>query len=194
MTGFSLAHALQAYTPAAAHEIEAKRLMLQLLQDYPDRCFDRSLIPPGHFTASCWLINKDGSKALMTHHAFLNRWLQLGGHADGNPDLLAEALREAAEESGLSGIRPVTTTLFDLDVHPIPANPAKNEDEHLHYDVRFLLVTDQDDFAKSDESHDVGWFTADELRALNLEQSVTRMIDKWQAWRTANPLPFAGKN
>ena len=191
MTEFSLKAALDAYRPDDDGETEDKRLMLQLLHDHPEEGFKREWMVPGHFTASCWLIDADGTKALLTHHAFLNRWLQLGGHADGHADLLAAALREAHEESGLSGIEPVTLAIFDIDIHEIPANPAKNEVAHLHHDVRFLLKTTATDFVVSDESHNLGWFTADEMLSLDVDDNIRRMIAKWQNQASAG---FAGKN
>ena len=56
----------------------------------------------GHFTASAWLVSADGRRALLTHHRKLDRWLQPGGHADGDRDLARAALREAEEEIGLN--------------------------------------------------------------------------------------------
>jgi 8-oxo-dGTP pyrophosphatase MutT (NUDIX family) len=168
---------LDAYTPSA-EELAFKAPMQALLSDYGN-CFDNSLIPPGHFTASAWLINADGSQALLTHHAFLNRWLQLGGHADGDPDLLQGALREAHEESGLTRITPLLNNIYDIDIHDIPENPKRGLGAHKHYDVRFLLYTDQTDFVCSDESHALDWFSYTDLMAMNMDASIKRMAHKW---------------
>src|SRR5690606_222875 len=73
----------------------------------------------GHFTASSWLVDRSGERALLTHHRKLGLWLQLGGHADGQRELPLVALREAEEESGLGGLR-VDEAIFDLDRHWIP--------------------------------------------------------------------------
>lgn len=170
---------LDAYD-AKNEELGFKRDMLALLKDHPNQCFDRSLIPPGHFTASCMILGHNGAKALFTHHATLNMWVQLGGHADGDSDLLAASLREAEEESGLSGIIPLIPTIFDIDIHPIPASPRKNEGEHLHYDVRYLLYTPQTDFTVSHESHDLAWLDADTILQMNERPSMRRMMHKWQ--------------
>ena len=150
----------------------------------PD-CFERSC-EPGHITGSAWLVDAAGERALLTHHRKLGRWLQLGGHSDGDPDPLAVALREAHEESGLA-VRPLDEAVFDLDVHLIPARG--DEPAHRHYDVRFLLVAEHDRFRKNDESHALEWVPADAVRALTGEESVLRMARKWQAWREAFPLP-----
>src|SRR5215510_11521790 len=83
-------------------------------------CFERSL-QIGHVTGSAWIVDLDRTHALLTHHRKLNKWLQLGGHADGDPDILRVALREAREESNLDAIRPVSENIFDVDIHVIPA-------------------------------------------------------------------------
>ena len=88
------------------------------IDSHPD-CFERSC-PVGHITGSAWIVNRMGGRVLLTHHAKLGRWLQLGGHSDGDPDTLEVALREAREESGLE-VRAVDENIFDLDVHLIPA-------------------------------------------------------------------------
>ncbi len=139
-------------------------------------CFERSLAV-GHVTGSAWIVNADGSQVLLTHHRKLDRWLQLGGHADGDPDVFAVALKEAREESGLSDFAAVIEGIFDLDIHPIPAR--KSDPEHLHYDVRYLLrATGATDYVVSDESHDLRWVPLDEVPTLTTEDSMTRMVRK----------------
>lgn len=139
-------------------------------------CFERSLAV-GHVTGSAWIVNADGSQVLLTHHRKLDRWLQLGGHADGDPDVFAVALKEAREESGLSDFAAVIEGIFDLDIHPIPAR--KSDPEHLHYDVRYLLrATGATDYVVSDESHDLRWVPLDEVTTLTTEDSMTRMVRK----------------
>lgn len=141
-----------------------------------DNCCDRTL-PIGHITASSWIISQDNSHALLTHHKKLDRWLQLGGHVESDADILEAALREAQEESGLADIHAVSTAIFDVDVHPIPARKA--EPAHDHYDIRFLLQADRGDtLTISDESHDLRWFSIAELRAMPADASIDRMVKK----------------
>ena len=133
----------------------------------------------GHFTGSAWLVSDDGRCVLLTHHRKLGMWLQLGGHADGDADLASVALREAGEESGLGGLR-VERDIFDLDRHQIPARG--NEPEPWHYDVRFVVRTnDSEEFVVSDESHALAWR---EIALLVGDQeadaSLRRMAGKWQ--------------
>lgn len=170
------AQLLHRYAPASQEEQQFKNEMLTFLYNYDD-CFERALAV-GHFTASCWLLNKAGDHALLTHHAKLNRWLQLGGHCDGNPDLLAVALKEAQEESGITHIVPISTDIFDIDIHLIPEN--KKENAHYHYDVRFLLQVVSDEIIVcSEESHDLRWFSKDAAVLPHVNDAVQRMFDKW---------------
>ncbi len=136
----------------------------------------------GHLTGSAWLVDAAGERVLLTHHRKLNRWLQLGGHADGDHDLLRVALREAEEESGIDGIKPLSEQIFDLDVHLIPTRA--NEPEHFHYDVRFLLQCPEGQSpVVSDESHALQWMTIPELSAIDADESVRRMARKWSERR-----------
>jgi 8-oxo-dGTP pyrophosphatase MutT (NUDIX family) len=132
----------------------------------------------GHFTASAWLVSEDGTRVLLTHHRKLDRWLQLGGHADGDPDMPRVALKEAEEESGLRALR-IEPGLFDLDRHWIPEH--KGVPAHWHYDLRYVVRAGTDEaFVVSDESHALAWR---DVRALADQQdadpSVRRMARKW---------------
>jgi 8-oxo-dGTP pyrophosphatase MutT (NUDIX family) len=134
----------------------------------------------GHLTGSAWLVSADGERVLLTHHRKLGAWLQLGGHADGDPDLARVALREAEEESGLVDLV-VEPVVFDIDRHRIPARP--NEPEHWHYDVRYVVrATRGEDFVVGDESHDLAWRRVDALvDDGTVDASVRRMARKWLA-------------
>lgn len=144
--------------------------------------------PPGHFTASCWLVSSDGTRVLLTHHRKLERWLQLGGHADGDDDLARVALREAEEESGLTGLV-VEPPIFDLDRHTIPARGA--EPEHWHYDVRYVVhAGDNEDFVVSDESHALAWRPIAAMPGdASLDESMRRMAGYWLRRRGLATMP-----
>ena len=157
-------------------EITMKNDMLTFI-DANEDCFERSL-EIGHITGSSWLLNKAGDKALLMHHKKLDKWLQLGGHADGDSDILAVALKEAQEESGITSIEPVMNAIFDIDIQKIPT--YKSIEEHLHYDVRFLLkVTSDEKFQINSESNELRWIGKDAEGLLISEPSVARMFDKW---------------
>lgn len=141
-----------------------------------ERCFERDCWA-GHITGSAWLVSRDGERVLLTHHRKLGRWLQVGGHSDGDGDPLRVAVREAEEESGLT-VAPVSEGVFDLDVHRIP--PRRADPAHLHFDVRFALrAVSGEMFRVSDESHDLAWVPVGEIRRYTTEESVLRMARKW---------------
>ena len=136
---------------------------------------------PGHITASAWIWSADMRSCLLTHHRKLDRWLQLGGHVDGEGRVHLAALREAQEESGMATFELLAPggelAPLDLDVHAIPAR--RDEPEHLHWDVRFLLrAAPGQDLAISDESNDLRWFDAMALAAATQEESVLRLQRK----------------
>lgn len=134
----------------------------------------------GHLTGSAWLVDRAGERVLLTHHRKLDRWLQLGGHADGDPDLAAVALREAREESGLSDLV-VEPDVFDLDRHWIPERGV--EAGHWHYDVRFVVrATASETFVVSAESHALAWRPVREVRhGAGYDESLRRMAAAWMS-------------
>ena len=139
-------------------------------------CFERTQVL-GHITASAWIVDSARTQALLTHHRKLDRWLQLGGHADGDADVRRVALREATEESGLSGISFAQTAIYDVDVHEIPARGA--EPAHKHYDVRFVFIADAlAPLVLSDESHALAWRPISALTAEGVDESVRRLAQK----------------
>jgi hypothetical protein len=132
----------------------------------------------GHFTASAWLVDRTGTRVLLTHHRKLDRWLQLGGHADGVRDFARVALTEAEEESGLADLT-VDADIFDLDAHDIPEH--KGVPTHVHYDVRFVVrAGGSEDFVVSDESHALAWRgIAGLVDDADADPSLRRMAVKW---------------
>ncbi|MES2504775.1 MAG: NUDIX hydrolase [Myxococcota bacterium] len=167
---------LNTYDPPSEQERLNKQAMLDFARQHAD-CFSRNNLV-AHFTGSAWLLDRSGENALLLHHRKLDRWFQLGGHADGDTDLARVALKEAQEESGIQGIGFVQPGIFDLDIHEIPAN-AK-EPRHFHYDVRFLLqVTSDELLVQNAESKELRWVSknVNDLPTDNL--SVVRMFHKW---------------
>jgi 8-oxo-dGTP pyrophosphatase MutT (NUDIX family) len=162
----------------------AERDSLALFRDFARRHPDAAQrgLAYGHLTGSAWLVSADGRRVLLTHHRKLNRWLQLGGHADGDADLARVALREAEEESGLRDLV-VEPEIFDLDRHLIPARGS--DPDHWHYDVRFIVrATGSEIFTLSDESHALAWRDVTEIaHDGSVDASVRRMATKWLAMR-----------
>ena len=174
-----LCKALQKYAEKHPEQKITADKMLNFVRSTP-HCFERSHAA-GHMTGSAWLLNPAGDKALLTLHHNLQRWMQTGGHADGDPDTLRVALKEAEEESGITGIVPITEEIFDIDIHLIPARPAKGEPAHFHYDVRYLLRAPHEQYTISQESDDLAWWSAEDFatRAAELDASVLRMAELW---------------
>ncbi len=160
---------------------------IRALVERREDCFERTC-PGGHITASSWILSENYGRFLLTHHRKLGRWLQLGGHADGDPDVVRVSLREAREESGLERFsclsaegtewRPSPRPLpLDIDVHLIPARAT--EPEHEHHDIRFLLLAGPGQTIQmSDESNDLAWFELADLPALGVDESVLRLAQK----------------
>lgn len=174
----ALQAALEGYAGRWPEEAATVALFRELLADAEDP-FRRERLA-GHFTASCWLVDRSGTRVLLTHHRKLGLWLQLGGHADGERDLAVAAMQEAAEESGLSGLC-LEPGIFDLDRHWIPEH--KGVPAHWHYDVRYVVRAGSDEaYVVSEESHDLAWRAIDALADdPGADASVRRMAGKWLA-------------
>lgn len=179
-TGSGLAQALADYLVRWPEEAESVCLFAALQAEDvagEGNAYVRERLA-GHFTASCWLVDMAGQRVLLTHHRKLDRWLQLGGHADGERDLREVALKEAEEESGLSGLR-IEGPLFDLDRHWIPEH--KGVPGHWHYDARYIVrASAGEDYVVSDESHALAWRDIAEVADdPAMDESLRRMARKW---------------
>ncbi len=176
---------LDAYVPATEREAAMLARLRAFVAEHDD-CFERSLAI-GHVTGSAWVVDPAGEAALLTHHRKLGKWLQLGGHADGDPDIRGVALREALEESGLAHVRLASDAIYDVDVHEIPARG--NEAAHLHYDVRFAFYADRGDVPiASEESHAVAWVPLAEIERFTIDDSVRRLVAKTPALISASAM------
>lgn len=156
------------------------RRTLQFVRNHTN-CFDRTLLH-GHVTGSAWVLNPARTHTLMMHHRKIGLWLQPGGHADGDPDVLQVVLKETSEESGipLSRISLIDEDVFDVDIHTV--YPSQFDDRHEHFDVRFLLeIDDHLEIPGNTESHQIGWIALDEVSHFNNALSLRRMVQKTKA-------------
>lgn len=171
---------LRAHTPWDDREAAMLARIIAFVEAR-ENCFERTLLE-GHVTGSAWVVNPGRTHALLVHHRRLGRWLQPGGHCDGDPDVLGTALREVWEETGIDA-HPVGAAVFDVDAHLIPARGS--EPAHVHYDIRFLAEAPlSHQPVVSPESRDVRWVPLEEIGRLDTDESVLRLVLK-----TKPPLP-----
>lgn len=168
---------LRDYEPFDELEARHHREIVNLLTAGGDS-FSRGHFQPGHITASLFIVDESMERLLLHHHRRLNRWLQMGGHVEGDENPAEAALREGREESGLSDLELVVDGIFDLDVHRIPA--AKGEPEHRHFDVRYVARTRTPEAIAIDcnESNALAWVPLSEAEARMNEAASSRVIAK----------------
>lgn len=152
---------LRAYAPVNAQEASDRRLILQYAEQFGNLFTRKNEM--AHLTASCWIVNPARTKALLAYHNIYDSWAWLGGHADGEEDLLAVALREVREESGVKHARPASENIFSLEVLTVDGHEKRGAyvSSHLHLNVTYLLIADDSDAltVKPDENSGVRWFT-----------------------------------
>jgi 8-oxo-dGTP pyrophosphatase MutT (NUDIX family) len=183
-----LAEALRRHVPADPAEARDRDRILDLVEREP-ACFSRTTWDPGHVTGSAFIVRADTGQVLLHHHRRLDAWLQMGGHDDGEHDPAATALREGAEESGLSDLAFLVPGILDLDLHPIPARPG--QPAHLHHDVRYVLVTRTPDAIARDanESLDLRWFSLGEAGRTMAEPGAARALRRIENVLRSRPNP-----
>lgn len=174
MMRHSLIELVQKHTPFDDEESSHAQKTLQFLQANTD-CTGRSNLS-GHITASAWILCPQREQTLLTHHKKLNRWLQLGGHIESDHTVQQAALREAREESGIDEFELLSHAVFDIDVHTIPAN--RRVPEHVHYDLRFLLMAKTTQLTISEESNDLRWIDLAGIAEHVSDVSMIRMARK----------------
>lgn len=157
----------------SAESVRHRDRILEFIADHPD-ALHRSCLA-GHLTGSALVVHHDLDRVLLLLHAKLGMWLQPGGHADGEGNLATVALKEAEEETGIDGLV-VLTPALDCDVHVIPER--RGEPEHLHLDVRFLVLAPADaQPVGNHESHELRWCTPADLRTLATDDSLRRLAE-----------------
>ncbi len=163
-----------AFAPRDRIQAVHRRRLLGFAARHPD-ALHRSC-EAGHLTASAWVVNHDATQGLVLLHRKIGRWLQPGGHADGEGCLAAVALREATEETGIDGLQ-VWTAPVDIDVH-LFVNRRRTEPDHLHFDVRFLVCAPRNAAPSGNhESEELTWVARDQLDEpeLGLDASTRRL-------------------
>lgn len=177
MDEFQLLDHLNLYVRFEDDEKDMRDRMIEFVKTDP-HCFENTN-PHGHITASAWIYDSETQSVGLVHHKKLDKWLQTGGHSDGNTDTATQALREAQEEFGHEGLVLSSEYIFDIDVHLVPADLKRGVPPHLHYDVRFLIYGNSSIPPHvSEESHDALWVPLSEVANYNNERTVMRMVEK----------------
>ena len=162
---------LERYHPYNEQEKRDREIILRAL-NASDAVFTRQQ-REAHMTASAWIVNRDMTKVLMVYHNLYDSWSWLGGHADGEEDLLAVALREAREESGILTVVPVTESIFSVEVLCVNGHEKRGEyiSSHLHLNLTYLLMADESErlSCKPDENSGVKWVPVSEAAASSAE-------------------------
>ncbi len=161
------------FSPFNEQEEKDKEQMLACLETMSDLFYRENNL--AHMTASAWVVNKTRDKVLMVYHNIYNSWSWLGGHADGQEDLLEVAMREVCEESGVSAVRPVSESIYSLEILTVEGHVKKGKyvSSHLHYNITYLLEADETEKLqlKEDENSGVGWF--------GLQEAIDASTEPW---------------
>ncbi|MCR5825324.1 MAG: NUDIX hydrolase [Oscillospiraceae bacterium] len=169
----ALAAALEAYAPYNEQEARDAQEIIRRLRSGEDLWTREN--PAAHLTASAWIVSPERERVLMCYHRLYRSWSWLGGHADGETDLLAVALREAREESGLARVRPVTPEVFSVEILSVDGHEKHGAyvSSHLHLNLTYLLEADPNEplRVKADENSALAWFAPDE--------AVERSAEPW---------------
>lgn len=171
---------IRKFKPFNEQEEKDRKEILFLLESVPN-IFERQNMQC-HMTASAWVVNKERNKVLMAYHNIYNSWSWLGGHADGETDLLETAVREVKEESGISNVTVVSKDVFSLEILTVDGHEKRGEyvPSHLHVNVTYLLEADEEESlkVKPDENKGVAWFALSDAIEASTEEWFKRRIYK----------------
>nr|WP_295285361.1 NUDIX hydrolase [uncultured Blautia sp.] len=185
MNRLELIHQIKKYKTINEQEEKDKYLLLEWIMDHEDAFSRENKI--AHITASGWVVNKDRSKVLMVYHNIYDSWSWIGGHADGETDLLATAMREVREETGIKNVCPVTDEIISIEALTVDGHIKNGSyvSSHLHLNVTYLLEADSEETVsiKADENSGVAWFTPEEALKKStepwfVENIYTKLLDR----------------
>ena len=176
----SLKERIENYLPYNIEEQKDKELILKYMDIFDDVLTRKNEI--GHFTSSCWIVNKEKTKVLMVYHNIYDSWWWVGGHADGDDDLLHVSLKEASEETGLKNVIPLSKDIFSLEVLGVDGHMKKEGyiSTHIHLNITYLLCANENDIThiKEDENSDVKWFELEEAIKASSEPHMKKIYNK----------------
>ena len=181
----NLKESLEQYTPYNEQEEVERKIMLKYINDFDDVLTRENEY--GHFTSSAFVLNKERTKILMIYHKIYNSWAWVGGHSDGNNDLLYVAMKEAKEETGIKNVLPISKDIYSLEVINVNGHEKRGKyvGSHVHLNVTYLLEADESEeiHIKEDENSGVKWVPIDEVLKVTSEVWVrdrvyAKIIDK----------------
>ena len=190
---------LERYAPFNEQEARDRAVLMGLLRTGQDLWTREN--EAAHLTASAWVVNGDRERVLMAYHNIYDSWSWLGGHADGERDLLAVALREVGEESGVIHVRPLSEEIFSLEILTVDGHEkcGKYVPSHLHLNLTYLLEAREGDALsmKADENSGVAWFGLEEAVKASTEPwfkervygKLNEKLRRWRADRKIGPEP-----
>ena len=168
------------YTPVNEQEATDQEQMLQFIEHNPNCLLRDNQI--GHFTTSIWTVNKERTKTLMAYHNLYDSWAWIGGHADGEEDLCAVAMRELQEETGVKFARLVSPEILSLETLTVKGHVKRGKyvPSHLHFNLTFLAEADESEelIVKADENQAVKWWTLEEALQVSKETWMVEHIYK----------------
>lgn len=171
---------IENYLPYNCEEEKDKEIMIKYINTFNDVLTRNNEI--GHFTSSCWIVNKDKTKVLMIYHNIYDSWSWTGGHADGDEDLLYVSLKEAKEETGLKNVTPLSEEIFSLEVLGVDGHMKKGKyvASHMHLNITYLLCADENEVThiKADENSGVKWFDLDKAVEASDEPYMKKIYGK----------------
>ena len=175
-----LRNKIEEYIPYNEQEEKDRKLMLNWID-----CFDDVLTREnefGHFTASAWIVNKKRDKVLMIYHNIYNSWAWVGGHADGEEDLLQVAIRKVKEETGVKQVTAITDEILSLEVATVDGHIKRGKyvSSHLHLNLTFLFeVSETEELRiKQDENSGVQWMTIEQVEQIHESEFMDTIYKK----------------
>ncbi len=176
---------IENFIPYNEQEEVEKKIMLDYIRDFNDTLTRQNEY--GHFTSSAFVLNKERTKMLMIYHKIYNSWAWVGGHSDGDSDLLYVAMKEAKEETGIKNVAPISNDIYSLEIINVNGHEKRGKyvGSHVHLNVTYLLEADENEeiHIKEDENSGVKWVPIDEV--LNITSEIwirdrvyTKIIEK----------------
>ena len=176
---------IENFIPYNEQEEVERKIMLDYIRDFNDILTRQNEY--GHFTSSAFVLNKERTKMLMIYHKIYNSWAWVGGHSDGDSDLLYVAMKEAKEETGIKNVAPISNDIYSLEIINVNGHEKRGKyvGSHVHLNVTYLLEADENEeiHIKEDENSGVKWVPIDEVLNVTSEIWVrdrvyTKIIEK----------------